>query len=101
MKIFYDELKSDWLVADRRGERPLREFTKEKRLELGLTISGLETQSGINHPLYLNFETGGTRSSLTGLRVLEYLGFELYIFGHVKDKNTEAEGVANVKNSAE
>lgn len=99
MKVFFNSLVSEWMVSDRSGERPLREFTRQKRIEAGIAVNTLETQAGIAHPSYKQFEEGVTRSSLAGLRALEFLGYDLFVFGCVSDKHLEARGTAHATNT--
>lgn len=78
MRIVYED--DEWYVRGRDDRMLFREFVKQRRIESGLKASTAQSLAGIGHPGYLYFENGTTKSPLVGLKVLDALGVDLFIF---------------------
>lgn len=80
MRIIID-VEYGCMVRGKSFELPLRDFVRTKRIERGLTISGLTALAGLNHPAYSMWENGQTKSPINGLIAMQALGYDIFILG--------------------
>lgn len=78
MTIYFDLFTAETMVAYDDGTTGLlRDFTRQRRLQLGLKVATLERRAGISHPMYRYFETGEAKTRRALPAILEELGLEL------------------------
>ena len=80
MKLILDAVEG-WCVSSKSGEVPIANFCKAERERQGLSRGALNSEMGVAHQNYTNFENGKTHSITIGLQALQALGYDIFVMG--------------------
>jgi transcriptional regulator with XRE-family HTH domain len=95
MKLLHNPIMG-WCVQAGDGVIELAEFCRQARVRRGLTQYQITVMTGLSHPLYVNFETGKSKSLNTGLLALKVLDYDLSISGDPAPNSKKAAAQSQV-----